>query len=269
MRGWTDFDPLVAQPALVTELEHLAANHGDGVVVLAEWRAVTVGITAVRRRPDGAAELKRMNLRPIARGRGIGDALVAAAIDAASELGCDPVWLETIRGAMDTAIAGCTGAMASPSPQPAAEPVAPGSRCDGAPDHACAEIRMTTTDCSAVFTHRLATVADRPALDSLAAAAIDQLQRGYLSPDQIAATRKIMGTTPASSRTAPISSSRPAACSQAAATRADGPRRTAATTQPVATTPCSTSHESRPRTGDVHPPRIRPPGRRLPRAGAM
>jgi GNAT superfamily N-acetyltransferase len=44
-----------------------------------------------------------------------------------------------------------------------------------------------------VFDHRLATVADQPALEDLAAAAIEALQRPYLRAEQIAASRAIMG----------------------------------------------------------------------------
>lgn len=44
-----------------------------------------------------------------------------------------------------------------------------------------------------MFTHRLAVPADRSALAELAGAAIDHLQRDYLQPDQIAASRAIMG----------------------------------------------------------------------------
>ncbi|MBO0755068.1 MAG: GNAT family N-acetyltransferase [Bradyrhizobiaceae bacterium] len=43
------------------------------------------------------------------------------------------------------------------------------------------------------FSHRLATRHDLPALTELMAAAIDQLQKGFLSADQIAASRAIMG----------------------------------------------------------------------------
>nr|MDT0660029.1 GNAT family N-acetyltransferase [Micromonospora sp. DSM 115978] len=43
------------------------------------------------------------------------------------------------------------------------------------------------------FAHRLAILADRSALEELAGAAIDELQRGYLQPAQIAASRAIMG----------------------------------------------------------------------------
>jgi GNAT superfamily N-acetyltransferase len=43
------------------------------------------------------------------------------------------------------------------------------------------------------FSHRLATPRDLPALTELMAAAIDELQKGFLSADQIAASRAIMG----------------------------------------------------------------------------
>lgn len=43
------------------------------------------------------------------------------------------------------------------------------------------------------FTHRLATRRDLPALTDLMAAAINELQKGFLSEDQIAASRSFMG----------------------------------------------------------------------------
>lgn len=43
------------------------------------------------------------------------------------------------------------------------------------------------------FTHRLAQGGDIPAIAALMEASIGELQRGFLSPEQIAASRKIMG----------------------------------------------------------------------------
>ena len=43
------------------------------------------------------------------------------------------------------------------------------------------------------FTHRLATDVDIPALRALMDAAIGELQRGFLAPDQIVASRAVMG----------------------------------------------------------------------------
>lgn len=43
------------------------------------------------------------------------------------------------------------------------------------------------------FTHRIAIAADLPALSALMALAIGELQKGFLSPEQIASSRMIMG----------------------------------------------------------------------------
>jgi GNAT superfamily N-acetyltransferase len=43
------------------------------------------------------------------------------------------------------------------------------------------------------LTHRLATAADIPALDAVMGAAIGELQRDFLTPEQIASSRMIMG----------------------------------------------------------------------------
>lgn len=106
MRGWTSFDPLAAQPALTAELDDLADHYNgdDAVMLIAEWKGLAVGTVAVRVHHDGSAELKRMFVRPVARGRGIGDGLVAAAVAAAADRGCHTLWLETVDGAMHAAI---------------------------------------------------------------------------------------------------------------------------------------------------------------------
>lgn len=43
------------------------------------------------------------------------------------------------------------------------------------------------------LTHRIATAADIPALEAVMDAAIGELQQGFLTPDQIASSRMIMG----------------------------------------------------------------------------
>ncbi|MDR3507854.1 MAG: GNAT family N-acetyltransferase [Caulobacteraceae bacterium] len=50
-----------------------------------------------------------------------------------------------------------------------------------------------TTPAPAPLTHRLATAEDLPALAALMDVAIGELQKGFLSPEQIAASRAIMG----------------------------------------------------------------------------
>lgn len=107
MRAWTDFDPIAEQPSLVDELEQLEIHYrsGHAAMFLASWRSTCVGTIAIRCHDDGSAELKRMYVRPVARGRGVADRLVGIAVDFASEHGCRDVWLETVRGPMDPAIA--------------------------------------------------------------------------------------------------------------------------------------------------------------------
>jgi putative acetyltransferase len=106
-RDRTGLDPLDEQPQLRTELTSLADHYAtdDAVLYLAAWEGTAVGAVSVRVKPDRSAELKRMYVRPIARGRGVVDWLIGAAIAAAIERQCHTVWLETIRGAMDRAIA--------------------------------------------------------------------------------------------------------------------------------------------------------------------
>jgi putative acetyltransferase len=72
VRGWTGVDPIAEQPQLHTELASPADHYAtdDAVLYLAAWRAIAVGVVAIRVQPDGSAELKRMYVRPVARGRG-------------------------------------------------------------------------------------------------------------------------------------------------------------------------------------------------------
>jgi GNAT superfamily N-acetyltransferase len=101
------FDPLVEQPGFATELASLPARYSgpDAVLFIAYLGEVAVGTVAVCRDGEGGAEIKRMYVRPVARGRGVADALIAAALGAAAEQGCGRVWLESIRDVMDPAIA--------------------------------------------------------------------------------------------------------------------------------------------------------------------
>jgi GNAT superfamily N-acetyltransferase len=94
------------QPALVDELAALEEFYGrpDAALFIASKGELAVGTLGVRC-AGGMAELKRMYVRPVARGSGTADALIAAAIDFAADAGCSHVWLETVRGGMDPAIA--------------------------------------------------------------------------------------------------------------------------------------------------------------------
>ena len=107
VRGWTGIDPVAEQPQLRTELAWLADHYAtdDAALYLAAWESIAVGAVAIRVQPDGSAELKRMYVRPFARGRGVADQLIDAAVAGATERQCHTAWLQTLRGAMDPAIA--------------------------------------------------------------------------------------------------------------------------------------------------------------------
>jgi putative acetyltransferase len=97
---------------LVAELDaDLAERYGDegepvhapaevfdgpgGRMLLATLEGVPVGCVGLRRIDERTAELKRMYVRPQARGRGVARALLAACELQAAELGYEQLWLET------------------------------------------------------------------------------------------------------------------------------------------------------------------------------
>jgi putative acetyltransferase len=78
-------DELAALPGYYRAL--LVARDQDGALI---------GSAAVKHLPDGAAELKRLYVRPVARGTGLGKKLAVAAIDRARELGYTVMRLDTL-----------------------------------------------------------------------------------------------------------------------------------------------------------------------------
>jgi len=75
------------------DASEVAAGHGAFLVALIDGDAVGCG--AVRRIEDGVAEVKRMYVRPAARGRGTGGAILAALEREARSLGARRLVLET------------------------------------------------------------------------------------------------------------------------------------------------------------------------------
>lgn len=100
-------DPLVEQPALVAELADLPGHYGGGrdTLFIGRLGDLAAGTVAVRCHDDGGAELKRMYIRPIARGRGLADRLVDRAVGAAVRRGCHTIWLESLPAVMAPAVA--------------------------------------------------------------------------------------------------------------------------------------------------------------------
>jgi len=106
MRQWTDFDPVDVQPVLAIEMDGLERvyDRADAAVFVARRRGAAVGVVVVCMHADRSAEVKRMFVRPSARGPGVADQLVKDAVAAAERWGCRTVWLETVGGSMDAAI---------------------------------------------------------------------------------------------------------------------------------------------------------------------
>jgi len=78
--------------------EELAALPGyyRALLVARDVDGALIGSAAVKHLPDGAAELKRLYVRPSARGTGLGKRLAAAAIARARELGYAVIRLDTL-----------------------------------------------------------------------------------------------------------------------------------------------------------------------------
>jgi ribosomal protein S18 acetylase RimI-like enzyme len=70
----------------------------DVLLVARDDADTLVGSVALKRLPDGAAELKRLYVRPSARGAGLGRALTEAAVARARERGYAVVRLDTLPG---------------------------------------------------------------------------------------------------------------------------------------------------------------------------
>jgi GNAT superfamily N-acetyltransferase len=106
MRTAARFEPLDAQPALADEIGDLRRHYDrvDRALFVARARDITCGVVALQWHADRSVELKRMYVRPIARGTGVADDLVRAVLVEAEQCGAAVVWLETLRGAMDRAI---------------------------------------------------------------------------------------------------------------------------------------------------------------------
>ena len=108
MRAALGIDLFTEQPSVVAELADLAGTYdGERAVLLTAVDGpddLLIGTIGVRCHADGTAELKRMYVRAVARRRGVGEALLAAALEFARERGTHTMWLETARGPMDAAI---------------------------------------------------------------------------------------------------------------------------------------------------------------------
>ena len=98
---WLPFDVSDFQD-VEREMSELSLEYGppDGFAVLAALGDELAGVAGVRRFTPGVAELKRMWVRPTARGRGVGRWLADRAISEARSRGYRSVRLDTVTDVM-------------------------------------------------------------------------------------------------------------------------------------------------------------------------
>jgi ribosomal protein S18 acetylase RimI-like enzyme len=77
----------------------------SGRLLLATEDGTAAGCVGIHGLEDGAAEMKRLFIRPAFRGRGLGRTLALLACDQARSCGYQSIRLDTIPGTMDSAIA--------------------------------------------------------------------------------------------------------------------------------------------------------------------
>ena len=80
------------------EVEHLASEYAEpaGAFLLAGQNGAYLGCVGVRRFADGVGEVKRLYVRPAARGRGVGRLLAEGIVTAARRLGYRRLLLDTL-----------------------------------------------------------------------------------------------------------------------------------------------------------------------------
>jgi putative acetyltransferase len=99
-------DMVAVQPSLRDELADLTTFYTPprGRLLLAWLDGEAAGSVGVAVTSERTAEMKRLYVRPAARGHSLGELLARAALRAAGDLGCHTLWLSTMPGPMDTAI---------------------------------------------------------------------------------------------------------------------------------------------------------------------
>ena len=109
-RAWiehlTGLDLADVQPDSRLEYDDLLGWYRppDGRLLLARLDGEPVGVVGLRRQQDGVAQLRRLYVRPGARGRGVARRLLDEALRAAGLMGATSVYVETVPWWMPTAV---------------------------------------------------------------------------------------------------------------------------------------------------------------------
>lgn len=106
VRAATGMNSLEEKTGIKAEIDGLAERYSgqDSALFIAYDDLVPVGTIAICAHLDRSAELKRLYVRPVARGRGLARKLLCQALEAAVQRDCRSVWLESLSGLMDPAI---------------------------------------------------------------------------------------------------------------------------------------------------------------------
>ncbi len=102
---WLEFD--LSYQGFEDEVSTLPGKYAppSGALLLAFIGDVPAGMIAMRRIGDGVCEMKRLYVRPEARGHKLGRVLIMKIIDEARKAGYSRMRLDTVAGKMDQAIA--------------------------------------------------------------------------------------------------------------------------------------------------------------------
>lgn len=100
--------PLVGTTTLAEEIASLPepyAPPGGALLLARDETGRAAGCVGVRQHSEEACEIKRLFVRDDARGRGLGRALARAGMDQARAMGYTEMFLTTLPGVMDNALA--------------------------------------------------------------------------------------------------------------------------------------------------------------------
>ena len=97
--------PYFAAKNFLAEIERMPEGYEppDGICLMAYFNGVAIGTVGLRKMKNGICEMKRLFVKPIARGTGLGRKLVERVIEEGRLLGFSRMRLDNSRSAMEKA----------------------------------------------------------------------------------------------------------------------------------------------------------------------